>query len=277
MTPRVSIIIPCYNQGFYILETLESLKKCDSSQFETIIVNDGSKDQSTIEILSNLKKEGFNVIFQENKGLAAARNTGIQNSSGEFILPLDSDNLIRPDFIGKALKMMDSDKSIGVVYSNAQFFGTKSGTWKPGPFNMQKLMITNYIDACALIRRKVLEEVGQYDTGMTYMGWEDWDLWLRICFANYKFHYIDETLWDYRVAQNSMAKEVYNNYQKPNHLENYIASKYPDKMGQNYIVEHIVRRFKSSPFLFLVKLLMRSYLPKMYFKYLERNKIRNGL
>ncbi|RYZ79074.1 MAG: glycosyltransferase family 2 protein, partial [Moraxellaceae bacterium] len=153
MSVRVSVIIPCYNQGHFIREALASVAACDQTLIEVIIVNDGSTDPDTNKIMRELAEQGMHIIFQENKGLAAARNAGISASKGEFILPLDADNKIYPAYIEKGLAAMDADASIGVVYGNANYFGAKSGDWKPGVFNLQRLMIANFIDACAVIRK----------------------------------------------------------------------------------------------------------------------------
>lgn len=276
MLPRISIIIPCYNQGRWLLETLESLSFCDPKIFELIIVNDGSQDPETVNILNDLRKEGYQVIFQENGGLSSARNTGIKQAKGDIILPLDSDNKIRPAYLTRGLEIFDNDPQVDVVYGNAMYFDAKQGEWKPGPFNLQKLMIANYIDACAMIRKDKLIRFGMYDTAMRD-GWEDWDLWLRIAFSGGRFYYIDEILWDYRVTENSMSKSLYRTYEKPNRIENYIRAKYPDRIGPQFLVQNMVDRFKSAPLQYITKLVIRAYFPKYYQKLLEQHKIRNGI
>jgi glycosyltransferase involved in cell wall biosynthesis len=276
MLPKISIIIPCYNQGQYLNDVLQSIKACDENLFEVIIINDGSTDEITNAICKDLQIQGYCVIFQENKGLSGARNAGISFAKGKYILPLDADNKIRPEYITKSIKILDENEDIAVVYGNAENFGERSGMFKPGSSNMQKLMLANYIDACAIIRKSIFDKVGLYDTNMK-LGWEDWDLWLRIAFANYNFYYINETLFDYRVAGNSMSKTLYNNYQKPNSIENYVHGKYPDRMGHIYIADHFTKRFKKNPFLFIAKLFLRAYFPSYYNNLLFKNKIRNGL
>lgn len=276
MIERVSVIIPCYNQGQYLAGALESLKAVDASLLEVIIVNDGSTDNFTNEYCRKLQSEGYNVIFQENKGLSGARNTAIGIAKGDYILALDADNKIRPEYILKSIAVMDSNPQVAVVYGNAQFFGDRHDVWVPGPFNLQRIMISNVIDACSVIRRSVLQQVGQYDTSMR-SGWEDWELYLRIAFAGYELHYINEVLFDYRVQSSSMSKALYSNYEKPNAIENYVHRKHPSRMGHQFIVEHYVRRFKKNPLLFTGKLFLRAYFPGYYQKLLEKNKIRNGL
>lgn len=275
--PLFSIIIPCYNQGEYLKDTLASLNGCDSSLFEVIIINDGSSDAYTNSYINSLKNGFYHIIEQGNAGLANARNAGIMVSKGEFILPLDSDNKIRPEFLTKSLTVFREDPNVAVFYGNAEYFGEREGFWIPGDFNLQKLLISNYIDACAVIRKSVLDKVGFYDTEMKYMGWEDWEMWLRISSYGYKFHYENEVVFDYRVLSNSMSKQVYNAYEKPNFLENYVNRKYPNFIGHDHIYDFVVRRFKASPVLFILKLVLRSYFYSYYQKLLTKNKIRNGI
>jgi glycosyltransferase involved in cell wall biosynthesis len=276
MAAIVSIIIPCYNQGHYLKEVLESVSACNSELYELIIVNDGSTDQRTVDELNRLRTQGYQVIFQENKGLSGARNTGIALATGKYILPLDADNKVRPAYLTRAIEIMDADPSVAVVYGNAEYFGEKTGLWKTGDYNMQKLMIANYIDACAVIRRSVLDEVGLYDTNMK-LGWEDWEMWLRISFAGYMFRYVDDVLFDYRVMNSSMSKTLYNNYAKPNSIENYVHQKHASRMGHQFITTHWVKRFRQSPLMFVAKLVIMTYFPAYYSKLLKQNKVRNGL
>ncbi len=275
-SPKVSIIIPCYNQGHFLKDALASLAECDSTLFEIIIVNDGSTDEFTNSYLSLLQRDGMHVIFQENKGLPVARNVAIKAAKGEYILPLDSDNKIRGQYLTEAISILDNDSNTVVVYGNAAFFGEREGVWTVGEYNLQKLMLDNYIDACAVMRKSVVLEVGMYDE-KGIGGWEDWDLWLRISFAGYKFKYIDKVLFDYRVINSSMSKQLVGNFEKRNRYLKYINEKYPDKMGHDWVNGLFVTRFKKSPLKFLVKLFIKTYFPKYYDKLLRQNKIITGL
>lgn len=275
--PQVSIIIPCYNQGVYLKDTLKSVFACDNTLYEVIIVNDGSTDAFTNQYLKELQQQGIKVIFQENKGLAGARNRAIEEAKGQYILPLDSDNKIRPEFLHDGIQIMQHKPEVSVVYGKAEYFGSKTGIWDPGPFNLQKLLISNYIDACTLIRKSVLDKYGYYDTQMEFMGWEDWELWLRLSSNGQRFYYLDKVLFDYRVLPDSMSKVLYNDYRKPNTLENYVNNKFPEFIGHKHISEFVVSRFKASPFKFISKLILKSYFPSYYDRLLLKNKIRNGL
>jgi glycosyltransferase involved in cell wall biosynthesis len=277
MDPQLSVIIPCYNQGHYLIEALESLNQFPNGLIEIIIVNDGSTDPFTNELFKTFEKEGkYRLIQQANKGLSGARNVAISQSKGKYILPLDADNKIKEGYINSALKILDANSNIAVVYSDAVLFGDQTGTLTPGAFNLQRLMISNYIDACAVIRKSTLLKVGLYDEKMR-SGWEDWDLWLRIAFQGYDFYYLNESLFDYRITSNSMSRSLYNTYEKPNSIENYINEKYPSRMGQTFIVNHYIKRFRKNPVVFIVKLFLKAYFPGYYNTLLSKNKIRNGL
>jgi glycosyltransferase involved in cell wall biosynthesis len=276
MPPKVCIVIPCYNQGHYLKDALDSVERCDKSLFELIIINDGSTDDSTNNYLKELSHRGFNVVFQENMGLSGARNAGIALAGTEYILLLDADNMIRPEYLTRGIEVLDQDPHTAVVYGDAQLFGEQQDVWTVGSFNLQRLMISNFIDACAMVRKSVFRTVGLYDTKMR-LGWEDWDLWLRIAFAGHDFYYINRVMFDYRIVNTSMSKMLYSSYEKPNSIENYIHDKFPSKMGHKWIINTYAGRFRKSPFRFLTKLILKAYFPDYYNKLLSKNKIRNGL
>lgn len=274
-TPLISIIIPCYNQGIYLQDALASLSKCDNKLFEVVIVNDGSTDNYTNNFLQQLSNSGYNVIFQQNMGLGEARNSGIKKAKGTYILPLDADNKIFPEYITYSIKVLSKYPNVAVVYGNAEYFGDKVGILKPGAFNLQKLMLGNYIDACAVIRKDVIEKVGFYDK-MEIMGYEDWDLWLRISFNNYDFFYIDKVLFSYRYTHSSMMRNVNKDIQKQNKIEEYLSLKYSNKLSFEYANDFFIYRLKKAPFTFIYKLILKKIFPKYYQRLVEQNKIYAG-
>lgn len=278
MLPRVSIVIPCFNHGSYLPDSLLNLEPT-STFYEVIIVDDGSTDPETIKTLGIYRDQHFNIINQENKGLAAARNTGISYAKGEFIMLLDADNMLELDYLKNAVKVFESDPSVDVVYSDAEYFGSKSGKWIVGEFNLQRLMIANFIDACAMVRKSVFDQLGGYDTKMKEIksGWEDWEMWLRIAFAGKRFRYFPQVGFRYRVSPNSMIVGIRNNYEVRNNLTDYLHKKYPAHLGQQYITEFVIKRFKPHPFHFLIKLSMISWFKTRYQKLLSRNKIIKGI
>ncbi|CAN5424079.1 glycosyltransferase family A protein [soil metagenome] len=272
MSKKVTVVIPCYNQGIFLMDALKSLQTCDNNLFDLIIVNDGSIEKETKVILKRLSDEGFNVFNQENKGLGEARNTGIRLSRTDYVLPLDADNKILPIYLTKAIHILNTQPEIAVVYGNAKLFGEETGALTPGPFNLQQLMICNYIDACAVIRKSAIEAVGLYDN-MKIMGYEDWDLWLRFAFGGYQFYYLDETLFEYRVRENSMLRSLNQNIQRQNEIEDYFSKKYADKLDFEFVVNRLLYQFKKRPFRFLHYLLMKKFFPNHFQKLVKQNKI----
>jgi glycosyltransferase involved in cell wall biosynthesis len=202
---RVSVIIPCFNHGQFIKDAIASVESCQDKTYEIIIVNDGSTEPCTVETLQSLEKRGYFVINQSNLGLSAARNSGIEVAKGDYILPLDSDNKIRPEYICKSIDILDKNPDVGVVYGDANYFGGKTGLWKVQDFNLHQLLLRNCFDACAVFRKSIWLKY-KYDESMR-LGWEDWDFWLGVAEAGWKFCYVPEVLFDYRVRDGSMVSQ----------------------------------------------------------------------
>src|SRR5262245_33102094 len=115
--PVLSIVIPCYNQGNYLKEALDSVEMYDGNYlYEIIIINDGSTEVDTIRILGELREKGYTILNQNNQGLSMARNNGIAFAKGKFFLPLDADNKIRPAYIEKGIAILEKNSNVGVVY-----------------------------------------------------------------------------------------------------------------------------------------------------------------
>ena len=271
--PKISIIIPCYNHGHFIREALESVEQCnDKSLYEIIIVNDGSTDSYTNELMQQLQKEGYHVINQKNQGLGATRNNGIRAAAGEYILPLDSDNKIRPEYIYKSIEILDNQPGIAMVYGDAQFFGDKDKRHVVGDFNLQQLMLENNIDACAVYRKSVWEAVGGYDEKMPAMGFEDWDFWLNLSFNNYKFHYVNEILFDYRILGNSMLRSI--DVQRRKAVFKYMNEKYKNYINLNHVNEELLKSGKRNKKI-VFKLFLALYFPGILNFLVKRNIIKD--
>ena len=201
---RVSVVIPCFNHGEFLPEAAASVLDLKRDDTELVIINDGSTDERTCREVGRLEARGVRVIHQENKGLAAARNAGLVVSEGQYVLPLDADNRLRPGYIEHGIETLDNNPQVGVVYGDAQYIGIRTGLWHVGPFNRTLLLEANYIDACAMYRRSVWEQNGGYDGTMPVQGLEDWDFWLGALEHGWEFAYVPEVLFDYRVAKESM-------------------------------------------------------------------------
>jgi len=203
--PLVSIVIPCYNQGQFIEDAVASAAMQSFVDLEIIIVNDGSTDSYTNELLAGYERDRVRVIATDNRGLAAARNTGIRAASGKYILPLDSDDTISQGYVEKAVTILQENSEIGIVYCRATLFGAVETDWDLPEYSLQSMLIDNIIFCSAFFRRDDWLAVGGYDEGMIY-GWEDYSLWLSLIQRGKKVYQIPERLFRYRVSSDSMVR-----------------------------------------------------------------------
>lgn len=237
-----------------------------------VIVNDGSTDPFTIEEMRRLANDGYHVINQVNQGLGRTRNNGIKAAKGDYILPLDSDNRIRPEYIYESIKILDAHPEIAMVYGDAEFFGDKSKRHVVGEFNLQNMMVENQIDACAVYRKSVWEAVGGYDEKMPIMGYEDWDMWMNMTFKQYKFHYVPEILFDYRVLGNSMLRSV--SVVNKKRLFKYMDEKYKGYLNMDHMNQELMKLCGRNKKVSL-KLVAVLYFPKLVSFLVKRNIIKD--
>ncbi len=229
MTPLVSVVIPCFNSGKYLPGALQSVDKAKKKfEIEIIVADDGSDDDLTLDLLNKLENEGSCIVQRKaNGGPASARNLGVQSAKGKYILFLDSDNRILPDFLSLTVPILEENLAVAVVYGEVQFFGEHNNRreFKSGPFDIDKLISNNYIDACSLVRRAAWEQAGRMDESSWLIGFEDWEFWIRLASLNWQFTYIREPLFEYRLRDDSLFSNRLTD-------ENYQAVK-------KYLVENI--------------------------------------
>ncbi|MFI3283231.1 MAG: glycosyltransferase family A protein [Rikenellaceae bacterium] len=177
--PLVSIIIPVYNMEDFLRETLDSVLATDYPAFEVVLVDDGSKDSSLAIAKEYAAKDSrLRVLTQPNAGACTARNHAVRESKGEFILPVDGDNLISPDFVSLAVEAIMRDDDVKVVCPRTNFIGDREGEWILPPFSLNLLARKNLMDTTALYRRADWVRIGGYcDELMTR---EDWDFWISM-------------------------------------------------------------------------------------------------
>lgn len=199
--PTVSIVVPCWNAGQFLPGLFESLDAQTFRDFETIVVDDGSTDPATLDALKALPK-GVTLIRQENRGLPGARNTGFRAANGEFVLPLDCDDRIAPEFLAKGIDRLRADPAIDFVFSHMQLVGARQGVLERG-FNRFDQLFLNQLPYSLLMRRAAWERVGGYDETMR-QGYEDWDFNLRLIMSGSAGHLMPEPLFIYLVAEGGM-------------------------------------------------------------------------
>lgn len=201
--PLVSVIVPCYNQAEYLSETLDSVLGQTYKELECIIVNDGSTDKSEQVALDYCGRDvRFKYISQTNQGPSVARNNGILQSLGQFILPLDGDDIIGNTYIEKCINQFESHPQTKLVYCKAQLFGAEQGAWELPDYNYENFIWSNSIFCSAMFRRSDFNETPGYNPNMRY-GLEDWDLWLSLLHEHDIVYQIPEALFFYRKRNGS--------------------------------------------------------------------------
>lgn len=176
--PAVSVIIPSYNLGKYLPETLESVAAQTFTDWECIIVENGSKDGSPQIVSDWCARDPRFVaeIFSENKGVAAARNRGLELAKGEYILFLDADDLITPGYMTAAVAAFEANPSLTVVYGRAERFGAKTSWEDLPPFSIETMLASNCLYISCFFRKR---QAASFDPSFK-AGFEDWDFWLSV-------------------------------------------------------------------------------------------------
>ncbi|OUS18685.1 hypothetical protein A9Q93_03450 [Nonlabens dokdonensis] len=211
-TADTTVIIPCYNDGRYISQAINSILNQTVLPEKIIVVDDGSA-QETKYVLQQLDHPLIEIIYQENQGVASARNNGIKKATTTYILTLDADDAFEPTFIEKALIAINSKPDIVAVccyyqkYRNGQ---PVDDVIKPLGGSCINFLVKNNGHASALFKKVRWSEINGYDTNFKN-GYEDWEFWISMLRNEFKMYVIPEVLWRYRIKsisrdQIAMAK-----------------------------------------------------------------------
>lgn len=203
----LSIVIPYYNLGEHLEETVNSALCTEYTNFEIIIINDGSTDQYSLEVLDKYRhNDRIRVIDIENKGLANARNVGALQSNGEFVAFLDADDLIESTFYSKAVGILGSYTNVSLVYCWLRYFGNAHNTWPTFNTEFPYMLASNMLSAFVVVRKKDFINFGQNKIQMEY-GMEDYEGWMGMAVHGCIGVSIPEALVKYRVRSNSMSRQ----------------------------------------------------------------------
>jgi glycosyltransferase involved in cell wall biosynthesis len=222
-SPLVSIIIPIYNYGIQFEKTLQSVFDSTYKNVEIVIVDDGSTDTYVKLKLESIKDHpNIKIIHQENQGPSSARNYGVKNSNGVFILPLDGDDTIHPDYIQSCVNILKNNKTISPVYCDTHHIGQIQGVEQRPEWSLERLRQGPFIVNCAMFHRESFDVCDGYD--ITLKGWEDYDLWIRMGLKGYSGKRIPKPLFTYfhHESDGTVSTEANNNQQE---LYNKIMNK----------------------------------------------------
>ena len=205
--PRVSVVIPCYKQAHFLAEAVESVVAQNYSDWEILVVNDGSPDETsqvTKELIAKYPGKRIRLIEKENGGLSSARNAGIRAALGTYFLPLDADDKLKPTLLARLVPLLDANPKLGFAYTDIQHFGAITSTFPLPDFNRATLIAQDNIACvCSLVRKSVWEQVGGYNEQMRE-GYEDWDFWVGCVEQGWDGYCVHEPLFLYRKNGASM-------------------------------------------------------------------------
>lgn len=222
----ISIVVPCYNHGQFLTYTVQSVIAQSHLNWECIIVDDGSTDD-TFAVSQRLTAVDPRIRYyrKNNGGLSSARNYGIQEATGTFILPLDADDIIHKDYIRQALEVFQLNSSVKVVYCNAELFGARTGRWELPDFSIKQLARENMIFCSAIYRKSEWSRVGGYDEALR-VGSEDWDFWISVLKDGGQAVKLPMIGFYYRIRPESMLRRL--DETKVKSISEYICRKHFD-------------------------------------------------
>lgn len=237
--PTVAVVVTCYNLGRFLDEAVDSVLAQTYDDFEIVIVDDGSTDVETVQLLAAYRRSKTRVIRSENRGLSAARNLGIRASRSPYVTTLDADDRFVPTMLEQSVRTLEGDPAIAFASHWLRTFGDEVWEWKPQRCDLGALADANTINGAALMRRECFEVVGGFDEEMRD-GCEDWDFWLSAVEAGLRGTIIPDILYEYRRRPASMSREMMQD-DRHAHIYAHIARKHPATF-RHHLPELLARR-----------------------------------
>ena len=253
MQPKLSVIIASYNHQDYIAETLRSLEEQTFEGFEIIIVDDGSTDK-TVEVAESAQSRA-QIHTQENQGVVAARNRGVELAKGRYICFVDSDDVVLPERFAKQVALLDGDSELGLVFADALIIDSKgaeigkfSDVYPVVPGDVARMLALHYCFTpmiTVMVRADVLRKTGPFEKPGPI---SDYMKWIKVAHIS-KVHYDPEPLGCWRRHQASTSKQAnkVKSYAKTRAALKRILRKYPTLQAE--IGKKIVKRYSRSYFL----------------------------
>lgn len=207
--PTVSVIIPCYQQEEFLSDAVASVVAQTWTDWEIVIVDDGSADatvETALRLIEKHPDRRIHLLRQQNQGVSAARNNAIAASSGRYILPLDADDMLAPQMLEKTVALLESDRSVSIAYTDYEWFGVESRRVTTGVWTINAMCVMNQLGYCCLYRRGTWAGAGGYNSAQTH--YEDWDFWLACIEKGYPARRVPESLFLYRLRPGTRTAEA---------------------------------------------------------------------
>lgn len=240
----VSIIVPCYNQAQYLEEALQSVLDQTYQNWECIVVNDGSPDNTEEVAKKWIEKDSrFKYLFKENGGVSSARNLGVEKAKGEFILPLDADDYITRNYVFESVANIEHTKS-KVVFGRSFFFEEiEKEFYLESKVEVKDLLQCNKIHCSGFYRKEDFVLAGGYDENMKF-GFEDWEFWINMLKNGGVATKLENCSLFYRIKKDSRSTEINNEPFKKQQMAEYILKKHILSYGYSSVLELYKRNMK---------------------------------
>lgn len=232
---RVSVVIPCYNSGSTIGQTIDSVKAQTWEDIEIIVVDDGSSEPATVATLNALA--GIRLLRQINRGLPAARNAGIGAATGEYVLPLDADDWLEPDAVATLLGSLQASSGASFAFSHMQLEGEARGVLAKS-YNSFEQLFLNQLPYSLLMPKEIWKKVGGYDETMR-RGYEDWEFNIKLGINGYYGVVVPRPLFHYRVTSGGMLLS------RSNSLHGELWREIQDKHANAYIARNLIAMWRN--------------------------------
>jgi len=214
-TANVSVVIPCYNSSAFLDETVRSVVAQTLPDIEIVFVDDGSSDNSVASIEQTIACDrpiSTRLISQPNAGVAAARNRGISEARGRYVLPLDADDLIEPTMLEECFALLEADSQIALVYTDRQDFGDIEKVRAAGEYDLARLKYFNQLSYCSMYRRSLWAALGGYRPNVS--GFDDWDFWIAAALRGFRAAHLPKPLLKHRRRRDSFMWQVLDRYEE---------------------------------------------------------------
>lgn len=222
---KVSVIIPVFNDGKYLDKAIRSVIKQPCQSIEIVVVDDGSTDAFTKDFLKSIRQPGIRVFFKQNEGVCLTRNFATSRATGEYILPLDADDILGENFLGEAVKILDERPSVKVVCGDVEMVGKRKGLKSMPQHSMETLLGQNTMAVTSLFRKTDFLKTSGFNPNMNE-GFEDWDFWLSLLETGGQVYKLNTIAIYYRIKKNSrnysltrekmqrLRKQIYENHKE---------------------------------------------------------------
>ena len=202
---KVSIVVPCFNQEAFVAEALDSVSSQTYRDWECVVVDDGSTDNSAGIIRSRIGNDTrFIYIRKDNGGVSSARNLGFALATGDYLLPLDADDKLHPTFLQRVIACFAEHPQTDLVHCKTRLFGARNKIWRLPSYSYEKLLWQNMLVNSSVFRRDSFARSSGYSERMAH-GFEDWEFYLRLLNPGSQVRFIDSALFYYRVKKVSRS------------------------------------------------------------------------